>query len=123
MISKKIVALLLSASFSSHSNAAGYDVQKYQSFRGLDSTQKEMYITYLIGVSRGVIVTNIYIEKKTGVKLFCIPDNKFDEAYGAAIQALNSEIASPASGHPYEPDAPMEIVMLNALKAYYPCAD
>lgn len=101
--------------------AAGYDVQRFQSFMSLNTAQKEKDMSYLIGVSRGLILANMYMEQQYESRLFCIPRNQFSEAYGAAIPALNSEIASPSGGHPYSPDTPMEVVMLQALKTHYPC--
>ncbi|MFP3370997.1 hypothetical protein [Pseudomonas sp. SIMBA_068] len=111
--------LLIFVTGSAH--ATGYDVQRFQSFRSLNSAEKERDASYLIGVSRGLVLASMYIEQEYAARLFCIPKNKMDEAYGGSISALSNEVANPSSGHPYAPDTPVEVVMLQALKTHYPC--
>ena len=78
-------------------------------------------MSYLIGVTRGVVLANVYSQNKYAKAILCIPDNKFAEAYGDPVQALQQEIASPGAGHPYAADTPIEIVILQALLSRYPC--
>lgn len=119
----KISALALLLLISNHTSLAHarFDVQRFQSFRGMSASEKERDIAYLIGVSRGLILADMYSEKKFGIKQFCIPEDKFKEAYGGSIQILNSEIASPSTGKPYPPQTPIEAVMVQAFATHYSC--
>ena len=123
MPSKRAIfsTLLIFASCSIH--ADGFDVQRYQSFMSLNSAEKEKNIAYLIGVSRGITLASTAVENNRNAKLFCIPENKFQEAYGGLIPELNTEIASPRNGRPYAPDTPIEIVMFQVFQNHYPCGN
>jgi hypothetical protein len=109
------------ALLSSPSNAAGYDVESFQSFMHLTAEEKVRDVAYLIGVARGLVIMNMYNEQRFGQKLFCIPDDKFEYVYGGSVKELTSEIAQPSSGIPYPKDTVMEVVMLQTLIANYSC--
>lgn len=108
-------------SFSAHSS--GYDVQRFQSFMKLSDAEKERDISYLIGVSRGLILSSMYSNQANGSPLFCVPSGSFQEAYGGSISLLESEIASPSKGEAYAPETPIEMVMLRAFIVEYRCSE
>lgn len=120
MLPKNIILFLL-ALLTTPTQAAGYDVKRFQSFMSLGATEKKIDIGYLIGVSRGIFITSEYSNQKYGRKIFCIPDGKFNEVYNGSISEMQAEIASPSSGRPYSPDTPIEIVMLNVFNSHYLC--
>lgn len=120
----KLLGMALSAAailVSTPALAQGYDVKRYQSFMSLSAAEKQRDIAYIIGVTRGALLANMFHKEATGAVLFCVPSDKFEHVYGGAIEDLNAEIASPASGEPYEADTPIEMVILQMLVSKYSC--
>ncbi len=122
LIKIKDFLLLLVAVAACSAHAGGYDVRRFQSFTKLGGVEKERDISYLVGVSRGLVLSSMYSNRIKGEPLFCIPNSRFDEAYGGSISILQSEIATPSHGKPYAQDTPIEAVMLQAFVTSYPCS-
>ena len=102
-------------------------IEEYQ--KAKKSTDEDFltnFETYILGISKGIVMTNLYFGATGKGNLFCPPkDKRFDANHLIElIKKMDREYKMGNTKYPNDPlEAPIEISAIWTLSHFYPCED
>ena len=130
MMNKILITLVLIVSFSesilSQERWTGRTyIEEYQ--KAKETTDEDFLTnieTYLYGIVKGIVTTNLFSGAIGEGNLFCLPKNKSFKPNEVInlISELDEDFKQGKTIYPNDPlTAPIEITMIWALRHFYPC--
>ncbi|HEY9136196.1 MAG TPA: hypothetical protein VIM85_10425 [Pseudomonadales bacterium] len=81
---------------------------------------EQFILSYVWGLTKGMVYVATINESKGGNVLFCPPD-EYVFTGNNAIKLLDQEISGPLKIQKYSDDTPIELIYLYALEKKFPC--
>ena len=106
------ITLLLSTQVA---HAASFTVAMFQATKEQDST-----LWYVTGVGQGYLYANSQLTFEGKQPIYCQPINLTLVGLNYA-KLIESEIKRPSTAQPYRSEVSIEVVLLSALRATFPC--
>tara|TARA_Y100001933_G_scaffold171228_1_gene169272 strand:+ start:214 stop:642 length:429 start_codon:yes stop_codon:yes gene_type:complete len=132
LMNKIIIALVLLAGLSETVlSKEPWTARKYiEQYQKAKETTDEGFLTtietYISGITKGVVMTDLYSGSIGKGNLFCPPKGKSFKTNEivSLISELDEEFKKGNTIYPNDPlAAPLEITMIWALRHFYPCGD